>query len=208
MRVISIAASRLRPFSTNTPNCLQEVGGRTILSRAIGALVAQGLRRFTIVDGFMGDYLRADVLAEFPPEWFDFVRNAEHATSGDAHSLLLARPETPEPLFLLDCDLVFDRRLVARMLAGGRHDRRAQSAGKPLGLATLSTETATELFEVLHRRVHDDQGQPQGYDAALRELSDRGRALDPVGIDDLACVKVESSADLAFARRLFASPSG
>ena len=119
MRVIFLAAAAapgLHPLTKTTPKCLLEVGGRTILSRAIGALVAHGLRRFTIVDGFFGDYLRADVLAEFPAEWFEFVRNDAYGSTGDACSLLLGRGETPEPIFLIDSDIVFDRRVVGRML--------------------------------------------------------------------------------------------
>ena len=136
MRVIFLAAAAapgLHPLTKTTPKCLLEVGGRTILSRAIGALVAQGLRRFTIVDGFYGDYLRADVLAEFPAEWFEFVRNDAYGSTGDASSLLLARPEGAEPTMIVDSNLVFDRRVVGRMLAkGSPPDRLAlRSRGEP-----------------------------------------------------------------------------
>jgi choline kinase len=90
MRAILLAAgmaTRLKPLTDSLPKCLLEVGGRSIVSRAIGILADHGLRRFTLVDGFFGDLLRERLVAEFPAEWFEFVRNDVYATTNNAYSL-------------------------------------------------------------------------------------------------------------------------
>jgi choline kinase len=210
MRVILLAsgsASHLRPLHDDKPNCLLEVGGRTILSRAIGALSAHGLRRFTIVDGFMGDHVRADVLGEFPAEWFEFVRDGHHRALGSARALLLARPDVAEPVFVLDSDLAFDRRVVGRMLAKAPPDRVAMRSAQPLGLAVLSAETSTELFAVLERRVRQEKRWGERYDASLAELRVRGLALHAIDLAGLSCIEVAARDDLEGARRLFADAS-
>lgn len=128
MRVILLAAGRaerLRPLTDATPKCLLDVGGASILSRAIRILAGQGLRRFTVVDGFEGDQLRAALCAEFPAEWFTLVRNEAWATTNNSHSLWLARGADEEPVLLLDGDLVFEPEVARRLLAAGAPNRLA-----------------------------------------------------------------------------------
>lgn len=120
MRVVLLAAGRaqrLRPLTNHLPKCLLEVGGRSIVSRAVATLAEHGLRDFTVVDGFEGDRLRAALAPQFPSEWLHFVRNEDWATTNNAWSLLLARRAEPEPTMLLDADIVFDPGVVAAMLA-------------------------------------------------------------------------------------------
>lgn len=128
MRVVLLAAGRaqrLRPLTDATPKCLLPVGNRSILSRAVSALSEHGLKRFTVVDGFEGDALRAALLREFPAEWFTFVRNEIWETTNNSHSLWLARYAAPEPMFLLDSDIVFEPGVIARMLQDGPPNRLA-----------------------------------------------------------------------------------
>lgn len=121
MRVVLLAAGRaqrLRPLTDHLPKCLLEVGGRSIVARAVATLAEHGLRDVTVVDGFEGDRLRAALSAEFPASWLHFVRNDDWATTNNAWSLLLARRAEAEPMMLLDADIVFDAAVVAAMLAG------------------------------------------------------------------------------------------
>jgi choline kinase len=135
MRAVILAAGRaerLRPLTDHRPKCLLEVGGRTLLSRMITAFAAAGLRCFTIVDGFQGYQLRAALLAEFPREWFTFVRNAAWQSTNNAYSLWLAR-RAAEPFLLADSDIAFDPAIVRRLLAADAPNRLALRRASDLG---------------------------------------------------------------------------
>lgn len=134
------AATRLRPLTDATPKCLLDVGGRSILSRAIATLAEHGVRRVTIVDGFQGDALRAALLAEFPREWFTFVRNELWSTTNNAYSLWLARHVATEPMLLLDSDIVFDPRALARLLEAPYENRLALRTRGGLGEEEMKVE--------------------------------------------------------------------
>ena len=44
-------AKRLRPLTDNTPKCLLDVKGRSLLERSMDAIMASGVRDFVIVTG-------------------------------------------------------------------------------------------------------------------------------------------------------------
>ena len=126
MRVILLAAgaaTRLKPLTNDTPKCLLPVGARTIVSRTVGLLADRGLRRFTVVDGFCGEKLRAALTGEFPAGWFSFVRNELYDSTNNAYSLMLARSAEPEPILLLDSDVLFDPAVLDRLLADPHPNR-------------------------------------------------------------------------------------
>lgn len=237
MKVILLAAGsakRLRPLTDRTPKCLLDVGGESILARAIRTLASFGLRRFTIVDGFGADGVRAHVRARFPDAWFDFVHNEAFATTDNAASLLLARPTRPEPLFLLDADVVFEPGVVSRMLENASLDRLALrtqgelddeeikvrldargcvadlgksidpavSAGESVGLAVFSAKTGSALFRVLERRVREEKRTGEWYEASFVEMIGAGVVLRPVDLGELACMEIDTEADLLRARAL------
>ncbi|MEZ4388000.1 MAG: phosphocholine cytidylyltransferase family protein [Candidatus Krumholzibacteriia bacterium] len=99
-------ATRLRPLTDRCPKCLLEVGGETLLGRAVRLLAERGIRRFTVVDGFCGAMIREALLGGFPTLDFTFVRNADFATTNNAWSLMLAGCRGDEPVFLMDGDIL------------------------------------------------------------------------------------------------------
>lgn len=120
MEVLILAAGRalrLRPLTDDRPKCLLEVGGRPIISRAVDLLVARGLERITIVDGYRGDMIRAALATEFPKVAFRFIRNADYAATNNAWSLHLAADLPSGPLMLLDADIVFAGGILDLLLA-------------------------------------------------------------------------------------------
>jgi choline kinase len=134
VRVVILAAgqaTRLRPLTDERPKCLLEVGGRSILSRALELLRRRGLTDLTIVDGFRGDLIRQAVTAEFPDLACHFVRNDAFATTNNAWSLMLAERAVAGPLLLMDADIVFEGGVLDRLLA--------HTAPSRLGLRTEGT---------------------------------------------------------------------
>lgn len=136
MRVILLAAgtaTRLRPLTDALPKCLLDIGAESMLSRAIRILSSRGLRRFTIVDGFKSELVRAHVTAEFPAEWFSFVRNEQYATTNNSYSLFLARYGADEPMLLSDADIVYEPAVIDRLLADPNPNRLALRTRGALG---------------------------------------------------------------------------
>lgn len=128
MRAIVLVAGvarRLHPLTAGRPKCLLPVAGRTILSRAVSILAGEGITRFTIVDGFGSDQIRAALTSEFPPGWFTFVHNPVYASTNNAYSLWLARSLDVDPILLLDGDLVFESKVLDLLVQDKRPNRLA-----------------------------------------------------------------------------------
>lgn len=120
MQVVLLAAgqaTRLRPMTDDRPKCLLDIGGRSILARAVDLLAARGLTEITIVDGFRGDMIRQALAAGFPSIRFRFLRNVAYASTNNAWSLMLADLADDEPLLLMDADIVFEGGVLDRLLA-------------------------------------------------------------------------------------------
>jgi len=160
-------ATRLRPLTDDRPKCLLEVGGRTIISRAVDLLLARGLERITIVDGYRGDMIRAALTAEFPQAAFRFIRNADHATTNNAWSLHLAADLPPGPLMLLDADIVFAGGVLDLLLA--------HPAANRLALRTRGGIGDEEMKAAL-----DDEGRVR---ALGKDLEPSAAAGESVGIE-------------------------
>lgn len=140
MQVVLLAAgqaTRLRPMTDDRPKCLLEVGGRSILARAVGLLCDRRLDRLTIVDGYRGDMIRQAMATEFPEIAIRFIRNDDFATTNNAWSLMLAECTPDRPLLLLDADIMFEGAVLDRLLA--------HPAPSRLGLRTEGEIGAEEM---------------------------------------------------------------
>ena len=111
-------ATRLRPLTENTPKCLLEVGGRSLLERSMDALVGCGCRDFVIVTGFKREKIEAFVKERYAGKAdVAFMHNELYATTNNIYSLWLAVKDMDrEPILLLDSDLLYDPQIVKRML--------------------------------------------------------------------------------------------
>jgi choline kinase len=132
-------ATRLRPLTDERPKCLLDVGGESILTRAVRILVDRGVDRFVIVDGYRGDMIRSALGARFPRLTVRYARNHDYATTNNAWSLMLADWAPDESIVLLDSDIVFEPAVIDRLLAHPAPNR--------LGLRTRG-ELGTEEMKV------------------------------------------------------------
>lgn len=122
MKAIILAAgtaSRLRPLTLHTPKCLLKVGERTLLQRSMDALVKAGIREFVIVTGYLHTMIEDFVRKTYGKSIkVSFIHNKDYETTNNIYSLWLARPEAEgEEVLLLDSDLLYDGKIVERVLA-------------------------------------------------------------------------------------------
>lgn len=126
-------ATRLRPYSDDTPKTLLPVAGVPILRRTITSLMRCGFDQFVIGTGYLEHMVR-DAVAE----WFsgpgdldvEFVTNPIFRTTNNGYSLSLLRPQLENDAFiLLDGDVVFDIGVVEALLARGPDCLAVRSVG-------------------------------------------------------------------------------
>ena len=122
MKAIILAAgmaSRLRPLTLTTPKSLLKVGERSLLQRSMDALIANGVKEFCIVTGYLHEMIEDFVKNQYADSIkVTFIYNKVYETTNNIYSLWLARPFAEgEEVLLLDSDLLYDPQIVARVLA-------------------------------------------------------------------------------------------
>jgi len=165
MKAIILAAgmaSRLRPLTLTTPKSLLKVGERSLLQRSMDALIANGVREFCIVTGYLHEMIEDFVKEQYADSIkVTFVYNKVYETTNNIYSLWLARPFAEgEEVLLLDSDLLYDPQIVTRVLA----------ADAPNVLTLIRHELGEEEMKV----VTDAQG-------SIREISKTCNPADAAG---------------------------
>jgi choline kinase len=178
-------ATRLRPYSDDTPKTLLPVAGAPILRRTITSLMRCGFDQFVIGTGYLEHMVRDSVA-----EWFsgpgapdvEYVTNPIFRTTNNAYSLSLLRPHLEhDPFILLDGDVVFDVSVVEALLSRGPDCLAVRSVGG-IGLEEVKV-TADRSDRVLaigkHVPVRGAMGESVGIElfsaSSSRKLFD---ALD------------------------------
>lgn len=133
MKAVILAAgcaTRLRPYSDDTPKTLLPVGGVPILRRTITSLLRCGFDQFVIGTGYLEHMVRDAVASWFPGLDVAFVTNKDFRTTNNAASLLLCREAVePDGFMLLDGDVVFDVEVAEEMVARGPDCLAVRSVG-------------------------------------------------------------------------------
>ena len=110
LKAIIIAAgtgSRLSPLTNERPKCLLEVGGKTILERAIDALRENGVERIAVVRGYLGH------LIDYPDvTYYENPRFKENNVLG---SLFCAEDEMDDDFIVSYSDIIYSSAIVASL---------------------------------------------------------------------------------------------
>lgn len=102
--------SRLRPLTDDTPKVLLEVGGQSILSRCLEALLDVGVDDLVVVVGYRADDVRAHVGDAFRGTSVTYAHQADRL--GMAHAYLAAADHLEGDAALIDGDCVIDADLT------------------------------------------------------------------------------------------------
>lgn len=111
---------RLGNAADDRPKVLLEFGGRTLLERHLEALRACGVEEVSITVGHRRELIEAEVARLGQSDRVRFVHNPRYR-EGSLVSLWTQaarlRAADGGPLLLMDGDVLYDRRLIARLLA-------------------------------------------------------------------------------------------
>lgn len=118
-RAIILAAgkgSRLNGTAGESPKCLVELGGMSLIERQIRALRRTGIDDITIVVGCQADRVRRACGHDLT-----YIENTRYAQTNSLYSLWMARPLLYEAFVVLNCDVLFHPALLTDLLAS-RHE--------------------------------------------------------------------------------------
>ncbi len=91
--------SRLQPLTNDSPKCLTEINGTTILERLINSLVALDFDRLVIVVGHLEQCVRDFVDSLESGLTIEYVRTEKYRTTNNIYSLWIARQVVQEHFF-------------------------------------------------------------------------------------------------------------
>lgn len=108
---------RMEPLSRTRHKALLEIGGSTILGRALDSLIAAGVAAITIVTGYRADEIKGFISAHYPGAPVRFVSNDNYDTTNNIVSLAIALEALSydEDVILIECDLLFEPRLIEEL---------------------------------------------------------------------------------------------
>jgi len=111
MKAIIVAAgpgSRLMPITNERPKCLLDVGGQTILERALQALRENGIQNIVVVRGYQGHLINyANVT---------YCHNPYFGKNNILRSLFYAEDEMDDAFIFSYSDILYSSEIVARLI--------------------------------------------------------------------------------------------
>jgi choline kinase len=217
-------------LTDDRPKCLLDVGGETILARAVRLLISAGVRELVIATGYRQEDVRA-ALSECSAA-VTFCHNADFASTQNAVSLhYCARAVAGRAFFKLDGDVLFDRTVLQRLGADkaplsvaverrndlgeeemkvvaegdeirafGKQLDPRGSAGESIGIEKLEGDAGVGLFRALERAIAAGRTDLY-YEDIYSELIAAGMSAHAVDVTDLPWIEVDTADDLARARR-------
>jgi len=136
--------SRLRPITDDRPKALVDIGGETILGRAVRLLANYGVRRLVLATGYREDAVKAAMQA-LPPgiEAVEYCRNPAFDRTQNSVSLALCRGKLgSDAFFKLDGDVVFQRQVLERLDASRAELAVAVDSGRMLDAEAMKVTVA------------------------------------------------------------------
>ena len=108
--------SRMQYLTNDSPKCLAEVSGVSILERLTLCLRHHGFKKLIVVVGYMDCCIREFLGHSINGLTIDYIVNNRYRTTNNIYSLWLAREMIHEPFLLVESDIVFDKYLLGKML--------------------------------------------------------------------------------------------
>ncbi len=233
MQAIIVAAgrsSRLYPLTNETPKCLLEIGGSSLIQRAVDLLNANNIIDIFVVVGFYHQKIRQSL-----KDQVRFVYNPFYAQTNNMASLWLAMPFLgPGDFIYLHSDVIFHEHLLkklvnsreevdinllvdfqsideeamkvrvesSRFIESNKEIPLDQAAGEWTGLALISAAGKRPLLAAMEAIL--EQGGFQEYDtAAFSSLARQGNNFGLTATDGLPWCEIDTGSDLDRAKKLF-----
>jgi len=237
MTAVLLAAgisSRLRPLTDTIPKSMLPIAGKPLLHRTLGILQASGINRCVVVTGYLHEMMEEFIRSLGLQLPIDFVHNPHFSTTNNNYSLWLAHDAlNADPMLLLDADILFDPRVLLRLLedphanalvmrrSGALGDEeikleldaqgRVLRIGKEVESRKATGESlGIERFDASTTQQLFDvlarrRDRSEFYEASFQEIIDRGASIYAVDSGPYACIEIDTMEDLAAAEKIAAT---
>jgi choline kinase len=224
--------SRLRPITDDRPKALVDLGGETILARAVRVLASYGVRRVVLATGYREDAVKAAM--EGAPVATEYCRNPAFDRTQNSVSLALCRAAIgSDAFFKLDGDVVFQRQVLERLdesfaelavavdtgrmldaeamkvtvsgvniSAFGKGIELTKSAGESIGIERIAARASATLFDALDTTIGAGETNLYYEDVYSRLIAAGSLRAEAVAVADLPWTEVDDFVDLERARQL------
>ncbi|MDQ3213358.1 MAG: phosphocholine cytidylyltransferase family protein [Acidobacteriota bacterium] len=178
--------------ASDSPKCLVEAGGITLIERQIQVLRRTGIEEITVVVGCQAERVRRAC-----GHGITYVENAQYSQTNSMYSLWMARPLLYEGFVVLNCDVLFHPVLLNDLLSA-QHENALllayrEADGTPYGEEEMKVRVrggrVTDMSKAMDPSEADGENLgivkfgPRGA-AALVEIMDR--LIDAGGVRDWA----------------------
>jgi histidinol-phosphate/aromatic aminotransferase/cobyric acid decarboxylase-like protein/choline kinase len=121
MQAVILAAgmgSRLGKYTSDNTKCMLSINGQTLIERALDAIDAAGIKKCIIVVGYKKDNLTAFLGNKYKNIEIIYISNDVYNKTNNIYSLYLTKDFLlSDDTLLLESDLIFEKSLIAGMLA-------------------------------------------------------------------------------------------
>lgn len=107
---------RLLPLTADTPKCLLDVCGRSVLEWQIEHLARCGIERVTVVVGYGAELVERRLAERYPGGGVETLYNPFFAVSDNLATCWIARHEMTEDFLLLNGDTLFESDVLLTLL--------------------------------------------------------------------------------------------
>lgn len=164
---IILAAGVGRRLGNASPKVLLDFGGRSLLERHLAALRANGVGDIAITVGHRSDLIRAELSRLGVLEHVALIENPRYR-EGSVVSLAVqgARLAAGRPVLLMDGDVLYDPRMIARLLRAAPEnvllfDQAIEPGDEPVKIC-LRGDVIVD-FAKLPEHAHDRHGESVGF---------------------------------------------
>jgi choline kinase len=110
-KAIIVAAgpsTRLRPLTNEKPKCLLEIGGKTILQRALDTLTQNGIEEIVVVKGYQGHLINYPAVT--------YYENPDFRENNILRSLFYAELEMNDDFIFSYSDILYNKSIVEKLI--------------------------------------------------------------------------------------------
>jgi choline kinase len=171
-RAIILAAGqgrRLWPYTEHAPKCLLNVGGKSIAEHQVEALFSQGVRRITVVTGYLGEKIQ-----EILGEKVEYIRNERFEETSSMYSLWLAREMMKGGFLAVNGDVLFHVGILKSLLSCPHPDALAVDLEATLAEEEMRVSVRDGRVLALSKTLHEPDGENVGM---LKFSAEGGRVL-------------------------------
>lgn len=176
--LVAGVGSRLRPITDDRPKALVDLGGETILGRAVRLLAEYGVRRVILATGYREDAVHAAMQAarENVELSIEYCKNPEFDRTQNSVSLALCGSRVgSEAFFKLDGDLVFQRQVLERLDASSAELAVAVDDGRMLDAEAMKVSVSGLSIKAFGKGIALDAsaGESIGIERVARATAER-----------------------------------